>query len=254
MVAHAQGAVLERGVDGGLPRGRERGSVLRENRVAGGRRRARGRAREPVDGEVGGEVERRRRVHQVDGHVGVQGPRRGRGGERAGGRGARRGGEVGLLVQRRGQGGDEAGRDVGRARRRAHAKDVGRSTTRTGGCTSTGTARTGASTGTSGRTGTGVVGTHAQLRVARSHRTLAVPHGGAAAAANRRGAGAAKGKGGSSIITPHRGMQEEGWSDETEAEKTNDVFFVVYCTLAVCTESTSTARLERRVTGSSSRT
>ena len=105
--------------------------------------------------------------------------------------------------------GDEAGHDVGRARRRAHAKDVGG-----GALPGREDAQVREQLGrepvlgrVAGR-GRGVVGTHAQLRVARSHRTLAVPHGGAAAAANRRGRGSgARGIEDVAIITPHRGSR-----------------------------------------------
>ena len=96
-----EGRGVERRVDGGLPRRWHRRSFLRENRRARGRRRSRGRPRKPVDGKVGREVGRSRRVHQVDGHVGVEGSLGGRHGERARAVvGREMGGKVGRRVQR----------------------------------------------------------------------------------------------------------------------------------------------------------
>jgi hypothetical protein len=121
-----KGQCWSEGWTGGLPRGRFGGSVLRENGLSGGRRRAGGWPRQPLDREVGGEVGRARLLHQVDGHLGVARPRRGRRAGRARPQlGREVGGEVGRRLQRGRPRRDQAGRDLGRDGGRAQGEDLG---------------------------------------------------------------------------------------------------------------------------------
>ena len=126
VVAHAKGEVLVRGMDGGLPRRRRRGPILRKDGKSRGRRRARGRSRQPLDAKVGREVGRPGRMHQVDGYLGQPRPRRGRHGERPlQVLGREVGGEMGRQLQRERPRRSQAGSRLGRARRQPQGAHVG---------------------------------------------------------------------------------------------------------------------------------
>mmetsp|Transcript_2005 Transcript_2005/g.8418 ORF Transcript_2005/g.8418 Transcript_2005/m.8418 type:complete len:289 (+) Transcript_2005:1641-2507(+) len=165
-------------MDGGLPRRRRRGPILREDGKSRGRRRARGRSRQPLDAEMGREVGRPGRMHQVDGYLGQPRPRRGRHVKRPlQVLGREVGGEMGRQLQRKRSRRSQAGSRLGRARRQPQGAHVGRrALPRRQASQVRKLQRRIAVLGRVVRRRRGVVGDGAVVRVARGHWALPVAH------------------------------------------------------------------------------